>query len=476
MRIIATTILLLFFTSAFAQQMSRTDLEKRRQSIMDAIRETQEQLDATKKNKNASISQLRALQAKLRERQKLIDNINDEISDINNNINRSSQEVTHLKGNLEILKMRYAQSVRYAYRTRSSYDMLAFLFSSNDFNEAIRRLKYLKKYRDYRKKQAEQIRITQGEIVNKIGQLNTQKSQKDVLLNTQEQQQQVIQKESEETNQVVKELKGKERELATTIEKNRKAAKQLDRTISELIRREIEIARKKAEEEQRRKAEEERRQREEAAKRAANYGGVNLATGSGAHPASNGGSKAEGATNNNTGSKAPANNNPTTTTVTVPKEAPSYMLSLTPEVAALSNSFEANRGRLPWPVEKGFISEPFGRHQHAVAEKVTVENNGLEIQTTANATARAVFDGEVTAIVYIPGMGQSVLVNHGEYFTVYTRLGNVFVKKGDKVHTKQPLGNVILNDDNVPMIHFELWKVGARNGASAIDPSTWIAR
>jgi len=475
MRIIATTIFILFITSAFGQQMSRSDLEKRRQSIMDAIRETQEQLDATKKNKNASMSQLRALQAKLRERQKLIDNINDEISDINNNINRSSQEVTHLKGNLEILKMRYAQSVRYAYRTRSSYDMLAFLFSSNDFNEAIRRLKYLKKYRDYRKKQAEQIRLTQGEIVNKIGQLNTQKSQKDVLLSTQEQQQQVIQKESEETNQVVKELKGKERELATSIEKNRRAAKQLDRTISDLIRREIEIARKKAEEEQRRKVEEERRQREEAAKRAASYGGVNLATGSGAHPAVNGSSKTGSVTKPANGNKAPASNN-TTTTVTVPKEAPSYMLSLTPEVAALSNSFEANRGRLPWPVEKGFISEPFGRHQHAVAEKVTVENNGLEIQTTANATARAVFDGEVTAVVYIPGMGQSVLVNHGEYFTVYTRLGNVFVKKGDKVHTKQSLGNVILNDDNVPMIHFELWKVGARNGASAIDPSTWIAR
>lgn len=475
MRIVATTILILFITTAFAQQqMSRSDLEKRRQSIMDAIRETQEQLDATKKNKNASMSQLRALQAKLHERQKLIDNINDEISDINNNINRSSQEVTHLKGNLEILKIRYAQSVRYAYRTRSSYDMLAFLFSSNDFNEAIRRLKYLKKYRDYRKQQAEQIRITQGQIVNKIGQLNTQRSQKDVLLTTQQQQQQVIQKESEETNQVVKELKGREKELSASIERNRRAAKQLDRTISELIRREIEIARKKAEEEQRRKAEEERRQREEAAKKASGYGGVNLATGSGTRPAVSGGSKTN--TGTASGTKAPASTPTTTSTVVVPKEAPSYMLSLTPEVAALSNSFEANRGRLPWPVEKGFISEPFGRHQHAVAEKVTVENNGLEIQTTANATARAVFDGEVTAVVYIPGMGQSILVNHGEYFTVYTRLGNVFVKKGDKVHTKQPLGTVILNDDNVPMIHFELWKVGSRNGASAIDPSTWIAR
>jgi septal ring factor EnvC (AmiA/AmiB activator) len=455
MRIIAIIIFILFSLQLSAQQPNRADLEKRRQAIMEAIRQTEEQLEATKKNKNASLSQLRALQNKLAERQKLINNINDEIENINTNINHSTQEVSHLRNNLEILKARYAQSVRYAYQTRSSYNMLAFLFSANDFNEALRRLKYLRKYRDYRKEQADQIRITQGQIVRKIGVLNNEKNQKDVLLSTQEQQKMVILKESDETNLVVKELKGKEKELMTEIEKNRKAAKQLDRTIADIIRREIEIARKKAEEEAMRKAEEERKRREDAAKMA------------GPNPY---------APKPPAGSKVVVTQLPSTTPARVAKETPSYALSLTPEVAALSNSFEMNRGRLPWPVEKGFISEPFGRHQHAVAEKVTVENNGLEIQTSANATARAVFDGEVSAVIYIPGMGQSVLINHGQYFTVYTRLGNVLVKKGDKVHTKQPLGSVILNDDDVPMMHFELWKVGAHNAAGAIDPATWIAR
>lgn len=458
MRIFATTICTILFLSVVAQQQpNRADLEKRRQAIMEAIRQTEEQLEATKKNKNASLSQLQALKNKLAERQRLINNINDEIDNINRNINRSNQEVTHLKGNLEILKARYAQSVRYAYQTRSSYDMLAFLFSSSDFNEALRRLKYLKKYREHRRQQADQIRVTQGMIVKKIGVLNEEKSQKDVLLSAQEQQKTVIQKESDETNEVVKELKGKEKELLGEIEKNRKAAKQLDRTIADIIRREIEIARKKAEEEARKKAEEERRKREEEARMA------------GPNPY---------APKPQPGSKVVVSQTPSQqqSQPRVAKETPSYALSLTPEVAALSNSFEMNRGKLPWPVEKGFIAEPFGRHQHAVAEKVTVENNGLEIQTSANATARAVFDGEVTAVIYVPGMGQSVLINHGQYFTVYTRLGNVRVKKGDQVHTKQPLGNVILNDDDVPMMHFELWKVGAHNAAGAVDPATWIAR
>ena len=463
-----------------AQQPTKAELEKRRQDIMEAIEQTQEQLEATKRDKNATMSQLRALQNKLAQRQRLIGNINEEIDNINRNIQSSSNEVHHLKDNLQLLKIRYAQSIRYAYKTRSSYDMLAFLFSASDFNEALRRAKYLKKYRDYRKEQAEKIRKTQSQIENKIDQLNNIRTQKDMLLTAEEQQKQVLVKEKDETNSVVKSLKGREKELMADIAKNKKAAKQLDKTISDLIRREIELARKKAEEEARRKAEEERRRKEEEAKRAATYsGGVTVATGSGQKPAANGNTAGK-PQQTNTG-KSPEKQAPAATQAPekprqASAEALSYKLSLTPEVAALSNSFENNRGRLPWPVEKGFVAESFGKHQHAVAEKVTIENNGLEIQTSVNAVARAVFDGTVTAVIYVPGMGQSVLINHGQYFTVYTRLGNVKVKKGDEVKIKQPLGNVILNDDDVPMIHFELWKVSSNNSSSPIDPATWIAR
>ena len=180
MRIWYIIAFLLVSLGALAQQPSgsRSELEKRRQNILEAIRETQEQLVITKKDKNATIGQLRALQNKLAERQKLINNINQEVAAINQNIQYSAKEIAQLRQNLDMLKIRYAQSIRYAYKNRSSYNMLAFLFSSDDFNEAIRRLKYLKKYRDYRKEQADQIRITHSSMEKKLGILNKEKSQR----------------------------------------------------------------------------------------------------------------------------------------------------------------------------------------------------------------------------------------------------------------------------------------------------------
>src|SRR5690349_16734711 len=175
MRYAALLIILLISYGAFAQSGNRADLERRRQSILASIRESQDLLAETKKNKNATMSQLRALQAKLDARLRLIANINQEMDAIAGSIKSSTQEVGLLRNNLDVLKVRYAQSIRYAYASRSSSGMLAFLFSSKDYNDAIRRLKYLKRYRDYRQQQAEEIRATQGRIEHKIGVLNTEK-------------------------------------------------------------------------------------------------------------------------------------------------------------------------------------------------------------------------------------------------------------------------------------------------------------
>ncbi|MBS1644107.1 MAG: hypothetical protein JST36_03645, partial [Bacteroidetes bacterium] len=152
MRYAALFFILFLSFNSFAQQAdnSRAELERRRQSILASIRESQEQLAETKKNKKATMSQLRALQAKLNARLRLIENLNEEMRRIDGNIESSTQEVTKLRSNLEVLKMRYAQSVRYAYASRTSSSLLAFLFSSKDYNDAMRRLKYLKRYRNYR--------------------------------------------------------------------------------------------------------------------------------------------------------------------------------------------------------------------------------------------------------------------------------------------------------------------------------------
>lgn len=478
MRIFQILIFCLLSVTVLAQQSSsnRADLEKRRESILQSIRETQEQLEQTKQNKKVSLAQLRALQSKLAERQKLIGNINQEISAINKNIQYSSKEIGQLRQNLDMLKVRYAQSIRYAYKNRTSYNMIAFLFSSTDFNEAIRRLKYLKKYRDYRKEQADQIRLTQSKIEKKLGILNSEKSQKDVLKLAQEQQKMEVEKEANETDKVVKELKGREKELAGSIAKNQKSLKQLERTIQNLIQREIELARKREEEERRR---EEQKKKEEEQRRlaAANSSSTNMNVATGSGTRNVGGNVATNNPKPSTGTTSSKPSAPAEPSRPVASNTarPSYSLSLTPEVAELSNNFESNRGRLPWPVEKGFIAEHFGINKHPVYN-IETENSGVEIQTSPNAPARAVFSGVVKNVFYVPGMGQCVLVDHGRFFTVYSRLANVSVSKGQTVAMKQTIGNVMANENGSYLMHFELWKVGANDKTAAQNPEGWIAK
>lgn len=481
MRIFNIFLFCLFTFSVTAQQpaASRSELEKKRQNILDAIRVTQEQLEITKKDKKATMGELRALQNKLAERQKLINNINQEIGAINANINYSEKEIYTLRQELNMLKIRYAQSIRYAYKNRSSYNMLAFLFSSKDFNEAIRRLRYLKKYRDYRKEQADQIRLTHSKIAQKLGVLNNVKSEKDKLLSVETEQKQVIQKETNEKDRVVQDLQGREKELIADIARNKKIAKQVDAAISKVIMREIELAKKKAEEEARRKAEEEERKRklEEQQRLAAANSNSNISvmTGSGTRPAVPSAEKPA------TGTKpAAGESKPIAASSTPTRSAPSrtatatYINTLTPEVAALSNSFEMNRGKLPWPVDKGYISSKFGKHAHEVAKKVEIDNNGIDITTNPGTVARAVFSGTVSKVFFIPGANWIVTINHGAYFTVYSGLVNVTVKSDQQVSTKQALGTVGPNDDGVILMNFQIWKIVGR-GPTKVDPEQWIA-
>ncbi|WP_009034285.1 murein hydrolase activator EnvC family protein [Indibacter alkaliphilus] len=145
-------------------------------------------------------------------------------------------------------------------------------------------------------------------------------------------------------------------------------------------------------------------------------------------------------------------------------------IPLTPEAAALSNSFAGNRGKLPWPVESGFISRPFGTHPHPTVKGVTEDNDGIDIQTTPNASVRAVFDGEVIKVATIPGYGGTIVVRHGEYYSMYSKLKVVSVKSGDKVTAKQVIGQVYTNKDGVAEVHFETWK-----GLQPMNPSIWLA-
>ncbi len=152
--------------------------------------------------------------------------------------------------------------------------------------------------------------------------------------------------------------------------------------------------------------------------------------------------------------------------------SPDRLLELTPEELALSNSFTLNRGKLPWPTERGVISAPYGDHPHPVLKKVITKNNGIDIATSANSEARCVFEGIVVSTTRITATNNAVIVRHGNYFTVYSNLEEVYVKRGDKLKTKEILGRIHTDKkESKTELHFELWM-----GREIVNPESWLAR
>jgi len=425
---------------------TKAQLEAKRKEIQDAINETEHELDEIKKNKNATMSQLRALQYKLAQRQTLIANINEEIGSIDEDIKSSSKEIGSLKQKLELEKIHYAQSLRYSYESRSSYDILAFLFSSADFNDAMRRMKYLRQFREFRRQQVDQIRQTQSQIGHKIEDLNKQKSEKDNLLVSQKSQSQALMSDVQETNQAMQDLKGKEAQLQREAEKNRKTAARINHEIQLIINREIEAAQKRAQEEEKKRL------------AAANANKANPTA-----PPKPGGTK----------TTEPAR--PAGATKPAAPKAEEPALLMTPTDVALASNFEGNRGKMYWPVAQGYISDHFGKHTSPLSKYVEVNNDGIDIRTAAHAAVRAVFEGTVSSVFTAEG-SKIVMIQHGNYFTVYNNLATTQVSTGQHVSTLQSIGTVAENDEGEPMIKFQIWKSAGKKGSTPLNPELWLGK
>lgn len=457
---------------AQAPTQSREELEKRKRELQREIDEANQALKETKKSTRESLSQLRALKEKISLRSRLINSINEEINFINGDINTAYRDIKTLEKDLDTLKSQYAQLVVYAYKNRSTYDMLNFIFSAQTFNDAIKRYQYLKQYRDYRRRQADNILSTQVLLNKKIESLREQKEKRSGTLKTEQDQRNILEADKKEKDEVLTGLKGREKELVQDINKNKKDAQKVQAAIQAVIRREIELERRKAEEEAlaRRKAAEEKKRREEAARKAAAAAAAAKA-------------KEAAANNNNSTAKTPepkpAAPEPKPEPVKAPPPADDdkpvrteNVLEATPEALALSESFESNRGKLPWPVASGNIIGHFGRQQHAVMERITVENDGVIIGTGKGAAVKAIFTGEVRKVAVIPGGGSLIIIRHGQYFTNYVRLQSVSVKSGDKVVTGQVIGTAGTNElENLGEVELQIYK-----GVVRQNPESWIRR
>jgi septal ring factor EnvC (AmiA/AmiB activator) len=402
-------ILLLLFTafaatSSYAQ--SKSELEKKRARLQREIRQTNEELKSTRKSRSSATAQLNALKKKIELREELIRTINSEISDIDTQISSANKDIDSLQQRMEALRESYAEMIRFAQRNRNSYQKLMYLFASDDFNQALKRIRYLHQYSESRQTQAAGIDSAQQALEIRKAALEAKKEEKTALRNAQLKQKESLKQEQAEKDKLVAQLRSKEQKLRKDLARKQKAKKQLDKAIDELIRKEIEAAKKRA-----------------AAEGKKNVTSANVFT-------------------------------------------------LTPEAKKLSASFAGNKGSLPWPVTSGRIVSSFGDHAHPELKGITIHNNGVDIRTEKNADVRSVFSGEVTGVITIPGANSAVIIRHGEYLTVYSNLSAVYVKKGDKVNTKQSIGRAYTDpEEGNSEVHLEIWK-----GTAKLDPAQWLAR
>ena len=407
---------LVFSATPFASDaQSKKELEKKKQQIHKDIEYTNKLLSQTRKNKTASLSQLITLNKQISYRSELIGTINSEINTVDGQMKYTGSQIDSILGKMDELKKHYADLLYFTYKNQGAFSKLSFIFSASDFNQAYLRLKYLQQLSAYRIHQRDLIRQLADSLSEKKNQLAGVKKDKSQLLTVQQREKNSLNKEKQEQITVVTALATKEKKLKGDLKQKQKLEAKLNKLIENAIRKEIELA-------------------QAAAKKKA----ASTMT-------------------------ASANKNKTKI------ESTPYVLNATPEALKLSNDFENNRGRLPWPVEQGFISSSYGRHAHPIWKDVVVNNSGVDINSSKGAKVRSVFEGKVTKVIVIMNK-YAVIIQHGEYFTVYSNLQDVSVKSGDVIFTKQVIGTVQTDDEGKSEVHLEIWK-----GSNKMDPENWIA-
>jgi septal ring factor EnvC (AmiA/AmiB activator) len=452
---------ILFTVNCIAQNPTSADLKKKQADIQNEIDDLRKTLDQTKKYKKESLGQLALIQKKLHLREQQVALVNQQINSIQGNINQNWREIVKLRGELDTLKIQYEKSVVYAYKNRSNYDFLNFLFSSSSFNDALKRVAYLKSYRAYREQQAENYRTTQQLLQQKISSLNDNKKQKNEALEEQTKQRAVLEEDKKEQDVVVNKLKTREKELNKDMNDKRKQDIALRNAINAAIRREIDAARKKA------MAEEAAAKKAAEAKKAADAAAAKKAAADNA--------TANNASKPNTPATTNPTTNPSTTNVTTvpakPKPTNSYNSLEREETRAVSESFEKNRGNLPWPMSSGVVTMHFGKQNYGGV--VTYDNPGITIEANAGSSVKAVFDGEVLAVTSI-GPVEAVIIQHGKYITSYSNLASTSVSKGQAIKMGQVVGKLAEKEDNRGELDFLITNVITNERSVNLDPEKWL--
>lgn len=418
--------MLLMGLDVFAQGgKSSTQLKKDKQKIENEIASTQKLLKKTESNQKAAVQQASLLRQQIRNREKMIANLNSQIIQMEDEQEQNQQEIKQLERRLSYMKADYAQVVYNAYRNRRFLDKVTFILSADDFSQMFRRMRYYAIFSRSVRQQAEQIQKITAELSRKNEEIDELINDKNTTLSSKEQEIKNLENDRKKKTQNAEKLKKESQKLQAELKKKQQQRKELDAAIQRAVK--AEIARANAE-------------RSKGAKSSGKSG-------------SSGGTASSSSSASSTSSRSSA------------------AITMTPEERSLNTSFVNNKGKLPWPVAKGAKVSDFGNYPHPDVPSVMIENHGIDIMVESGTSVRAVFEGVVTSIM--PIMGTTVvMVRHGEYLTVYQNLATVSVKNGDKVSTKQTIGTVAKNtSSNTYELHFEIWK-----NDRYVNPNEWLAR
>ncbi|WP_353118489.1 peptidoglycan DD-metalloendopeptidase family protein [Myroides odoratus] len=397
------------------QKETQEQLERRKQQIVIEIKSVQQLLHKEQTKERNILAEIDEINRKVTLNRQLISNVRKQINITTNNIAKNQKEANALAKELDQLKQDYAKTIVKAYKSRSNQSKMMFILSSENFFQAYKRVQYLKQYADFRKQQGEELKEKTILLNEALAKLEVEKEKQRKLLAEQEANEKNLKEDLTAQQELVSIVKKDQKKFNEQIKKKQDETKAIDRKIQQLIREAIEEANRKA--------------REAAAKAGK------------------------------------------TTTKSTTTSSTAATFELTPEGKLVADNFKANRGKLPWPVEKGYVSLPYGDQPHPVQTHLTVHNSGVEITTESNAKARAIFEGEVLQVQVLSGGNKAVLIQHGDYITVYQNLRDVTVQKGDKVSLKQTIGTINTNSAGKTVLKFLL-----SHNSNIDNPQNWLSR
>jgi len=405
--LLLSTLVLLAYVDATAQVDKQKQLEEKRQSLLDEIKNIKSFLFKTRGEKKSVLTEVQDLGQQITARENLIRVTNQQANYLTRKINDNLNQIDDLREELKKLKTDYGAMIRKSYKSKSQQSRIMFLLSSDDFLQAYKRLQYMKQYAKHRKQQGEKIK----EKTNLLQVLNedliSQKKQKEKLIDENRIAKRALDKEKKQQEDLMASLRKEEGKFSSQIQQKQRETAAIERQIDALIKAAIAKA------------------------------------------------------NEASGVK------PETTT----KKTSAATFALTPEAKALAANFTSNKGKLPWPVDKGIVIGRYGTHQDPLLPNVTRSLSGVEIATATDGYAQAVFNGEVMDIQSISGT-KAVYIRHGNYITVYSNLISLSVKKGQKVSTKQKLGTIYQN----PLTGKNVLKFYLYQDSSKKNPADWIYR